>query len=757
MKKTAVLIVVVLLLQPLCGAYAMEAQDARQPYAEMLLAPLAGFEPYAAIDSGPDGTLVAVAKAVDGGYCLIRWQEPAGEPDIIPLSELEEEIDAISIAPDGQMLVSLRDASGLPIASGVRRDDGPATSTTQRVGDGPQQPMRGPLMETTLCWFSAAGEETARFSVQSMVLRIAALPGGEAAVLNPMSGIQVYDGTGKESRQLGGADQAIGMAVSAEHLFVFGLDTIVEWSLETGEKLRTIDAQAGSAARAAVGPDGSLYIAGTQGIYRIGKDEREPSHIMSAVGTLIGDPGNAVQGLVVCPDGRIAVLLSEGMGMMGGGGMAYQIGGARGETQLVLYNRLDGTLSDRMSFVITALNDSVRLRKAATNFQRAHPELSVDLRVQSPSNNFFQETPDDDYIRALNTDLLAGGGGDVIILDRLPMRRYIERGILADISHLLPDLGILPGIAEGSAVADDRVYAIPAQFSFQMLWGRQAVLEGIHTLEDIPYAALLSEQRPMYGRTPEEWIRLTYPASESSFRNDKGLVDFESPTFEAYLEVLKKLYTEQDDAPPSEMFGGMRRGGAMAEEMLAMAGGAVAMYSAEIQSLMQLNFSYSVAGAEESLGIVFPSITGEGYAYAPQLLAGVNAQSVQRDNAEEFIRMLLSDDVQGSEQMNGLPTTASALDILFAEAIERSENAEGANLFAAMRMTGGATLTISEPDVDTLASLRKSCDALNTPVYVDETLMGFIIEETGRYFEGIGTAEDAARAIQQRAWFYQNE
>jgi len=548
-----------------------------------------------------------------------------------------------------------------------------------------------------------------------------------------------------------------GMAVSADSLFTLGLETITEWSLETGDKLRTIEAQASTSARAAVGPDGALYIAGTQGIYRIGKEEREPSHIMGAIGTLIGDPGNSVQGLVVCQDGRIAVLLSEGMGMIGGGGMAYQIGGgARSETQLALYTRLDGALSDRQPFVITALNDSVRLRKAATDFQRAHPELAVDLRVQSPSNNFFQETPDDDYIRALNTDLLAGGGGDVIILDRLPMHRYIDRGILADISHLVPELGILPGIAEGSAAADGRVYAIPAQFSFQMLWGHRDVLEGVRTLEDIPHATRSSEQRPMYGRTPEEWIRLTYPASEASFKDEKGLVNFDSPLFEAYLETLYQLYTEQDDMPPSEMFGNIRRAGISPEEMLAMIGGAVAMYPAEVRSLMQLNLAYSVAGVEESLGIVFPSITGDGYAYTPQQLVGINAQSAQRENAEAFIRTLFSDEVQASDQMSGLPTIGLALDALFAEAIERSESADS-NMFIGMRMDGGATLTMSEPDRDTLAALRESCDALNAPIHVDETLMGFIIEETDRFFDGIGTAADAARAIEQRAWFYQNE
>jgi hypothetical protein len=46
---------------------------------------------------------------------------------------------------------------------------------------------------------------------------------------------------------------------------------------------------------------------------------------------------------------------------------------------------------------------------------------------------------------------------------------------------------------------------------------------------------------------------------------------------------------------------------------------------------------------------------------------------------------------------------------------------------------------------------------LKTPYIADAQLMSFMVEETASFFSGQGTAQDAARAIAERAGAYLNE
>ena len=42
-----------------------------------------------------------------------------------------------------------------------------------------------------------------------------------------------------------------------------------------------------------------------------------------------------------------------------------------------------------------------------------------------------------DAIRTLNTEILAGNGPDLICLDGFNLESYLEKGVLADVSHIL--------------------------------------------------------------------------------------------------------------------------------------------------------------------------------------------------------------------------------------------------------------------------------------------------------------------------------
>lgn len=73
-----------------------------------------------------------------------------------------------------------------------------------------------------------------------------------------------------------------------------------------------------------------------------------------------------------------------------------------------------------------------------------------------------------DAVRTLNTQILAGEGPDVLVLDGMPVDDYADQGVLADISTILNEVKETDGLLENIAYAkkqENGVYAAPVQFA----------------------------------------------------------------------------------------------------------------------------------------------------------------------------------------------------------------------------------------------------------------------------------------------------
>ncbi len=770
------MLLVFTLTMPTWGALAEQAiiEDVKM-YSEKVIAQPEGYDILVSMAIAPDGSTVVAAKNNDGGWALLTWRDLSAEPTVLPLSFEEGDISSIDIAPDGQVMAQL---SGLSSIAQALTGGGPSQNagggqSQQPNGGQTQQPtggmgggqggsgggqgfqFGGNNMRTTVIWFAADGTVDARFEVPTVLTMAKALSGKRLAAYSYQNGLTIYDAGGAEVMQPQVQD-AISFVATESSLFVIGSEKMVEIDLAGGQELRSIPLKSNYSTNVALSPDGALYLMDGEGGYLISVDGGQKTHIMELTGTLMGDPSYSLTNFGVQADGSMIVFLGSSGGFGDIGNAAARIGIRIGTSEsgvLAVYTPLDPSLvGERKPFSITALRSSNRLRKAVSDFQRLHPELKVNLQIQMEQSDGAAV---EDHIRTLNTDLLAGKGGDIIVLDGLPMDKYASKGILMDLSALMPELNLLPGIVTGSTAKDGKVYFLPAQFNFEILWGRENLIGSIQTLEDLLYADYAQDQVPFTSRTPENWLRLLYPASEYSFRDGDNRLQFDTPEFQAFLEIIYQLYSEQDEMANLNIPGGGNRGrmgGFNMQEMLSIYNGAVAFLPMDVGSLMQLSTAYSVSGGRESGFIILPSISGSGRTYTPGLSVGINAKTASPDMAYEFMRVLFSADVQESDQMSGLPVASASIDKLFADALERSQT--GTQMFM---IPGGVTMEIVQPDEAAWNALRLLCDELDTPATIDETLMDFILSETENFFEGRASAADAAYALQQRAWFYLNE
>lgn len=743
MKRISLLVAIMLLVMTALPALAAEEAPEVGAYSETLMDPTAEYVRFAAMAGGAEGRVVIAAKHTAGHWVLLAWPASlADEPTVSPLA-MDQDIAAIDIAPDGALLVRLASEATMPSS----RDEG-------GIGD----------MTAQYAWLEADGTLAQTLTLSGMIVSATALHDKMMAVNSYQDGLIIYDADGNAVKYLDGYSP-VAMAATAEYLFIAQSTGIVQLSLDSYQETATIpyampEANSGYGFAAnipmSIGDDGMLYLLEDSGMVCINPVTLENRLLLDATGKLLGDPTYSTTGFTVRSDGEVLVTLSSGaqsgMGMGSRSGFGAATATEDAQTLLVSYLPIDAaSIAERPAFIVSSLKSSEKLRKAVSDFQLAHPEIEVVLQIQVAEDD---ETPITDHIRTLNTDLLAGKGGDVLILDDLPMTSYITKGILVDLSALMPTLGILPNIVQGSTHTDGKIYALPAQYTFQTLFAGSELTLAVTSLEDLAALPYADGQAPMAARTPEEWLRLFYPSNEQSFKDASGQIHFNTPEFAAFLEALYMLYEAQEELPEvsSTMAYGGSRAGMNLAEMIAIYNGSVAFYPVEVASLMHLSNAYSLAGGTDGDAITLPTMDGETKAYTPSILVGINARSSQQALAQEFIQTMFSMEVQQMDQLQGLSVTISMLDELFSQAIEWSQSV-GDGTFA----MGGVTMEVTQPDDAAWKNLRTLCESVSTPAILDETLMAFIVSETEDFFAGRVSAATAAESLEQRAWFYLNE
>lgn len=93
----------------------------------------------------------------------------------------------------------------------------------------------------------------------------------------------------------------------------------------------------------------------------------------------------------------------------------------------------------------------------------------------------------EDALRTLNTELVAGKGPDVLILDGMPLQSFIDKGVLAELSQVISADGLIPQVVDPMRT-DGKLYAVPTRFTVPVLMGKPETLEGLDSLEALAAA-----------------------------------------------------------------------------------------------------------------------------------------------------------------------------------------------------------------------------------------------------------------------------
>lgn len=316
---------------------------------------------------------------------------------------------------------------------------------------------------------------------------------------------------------------------------------------------------------------------------------------------------------------------------------------------------------------VYSLHEMERIRQAISVYQKQNPDVWVNYEIGMDPDSAITLT---DALKNLNVELMGGDGPDVLILDGMDENVYIEKGMLADLSAFADPLSgdgtLLPQI-EKCFRGEEGTYVLPAAFSLPVLCGKTDVLErvtDIRTLADAVEELSAGADGTVTGRftAQQELSQLLSVAGE-------GLISGKELNREALTEFLtqaKRIYTAGQSVVTQEY---REQFGQRAE---AASIGIVADYlylgKARICYGEARDMLFDLGPVDNILkeGGNSMSLFGEpGRAgYMPKCRMAISATARESRLAEEFLRLIFSQEQQEEFYYDGFPVNAKAFETM---------------------------------------------------------------------------------------------
>ncbi len=414
-------------------------------------------------------------------------------------------------------------------------------------------------------------------------------------------------------------------------------------------------------------------------------------------------------------------------------------------------------------------------------------EIRLHCAVSDRNTDLFGNVPSlvaDEQLRLLITELLGGGGPDVLILDGCTARDFAASGALMDLSGVAREAGVYENLTQGLMV-DDALPYIPYLARAPLLWGEAALVQSIESL------AHLAERQA--AGPPPQWPGPFYPQLEEGgyLTNDDDPLLLNVPSlpedqramvnFDVYHE---SLYYDFEDLARTIYTPWLVRENNLDTEALReyytatkqMLDACEPITGATIQDLQFPRYFYHMGTSGASLYLGYtrlaaantawhqsyavPALTAlakgqpmdvrpfpaKGAVWQPYTLMAVNKQNPEL--ALQFIRMMLSDDYQLREYNGDLPVTQSAVKLMteqrFAETLREAYDGYGSYGTYEKKYGEGFEgiqwLKNAEGFPYDLDALIRSFDT----VYLPDTVVEEVVSDNlTRYLSGEATLDEA--------------
>lgn len=391
------------------------------------------------------------------------------------------------------------------------------------------------------------------------------------------------------------------------------------------------------------------------------------------------------------------------------------------------------------------------LRQAGALFEERHPGATVNVTVGIPANGGLTA---EDAIRALNAELAAGEGPDVLVLDGLPLERLAAQDRLQDVTALKDGLDNDTYFANIVQAAGGS-HAVPVSFSVPIVAGSTTLISQAKTAS---YLAALIAEDPAFADAlasstgGQELLAAFYPLLiENGTPNKEALVSFLTSTKAVLFAASKRWHALNPESNIDTVelalqslsrpaIGGFSSCDLFLEEGTALTLGSLGS---------AVDYAYLLLEEEQAPQPCThkPLVEGTAPVFTPRTLLGINAATAQPGLAEEFVTFMLSDEVQenllGAGMGAGIPVSKNAFTELNGDADCYSVSFVDEDT-ASKGEGSGTDYTRGPLSAEEMAACVRLIESATTPVVYDQVVADALTEALRRCCNGTATVEEAA-------------
>ncbi|MGI6189659.1 MAG: extracellular solute-binding protein [Caldicoprobacteraceae bacterium] len=414
---------------------------------------------------------------------------------------------------------------------------------------------------------------------------------------------------------------------------------------------------------------------------------------------------------------------------------------------------------DKKVLTLAAESSDRFLEMAVSKFQKEHPDIEISIKDYKGAYYGPNDTEEEvekrreQFITTVNTELMAGKGPDIISFFSMPYKKYIDKNMLANLGELMDNDDEFNKDELNFNVIDAMrykggLYVMPISYGFYIMAANKELLdkENIRiddrkwTWDDFMIIAEKITRDTNNDGAADQYAMYTTTSSgifDNLFRYDafidldKKKAYFATDGFINMLEACKAQIDKGILYKAGNDFEGFRDAVEMSKR------GGIAFMCEYVTNFYFLEYAKSnlfpgeVAllrmpsyGAADADGIEF---------YAPEIIA-ISNSTRYRDEAWEFLKLLLSKDQQALFELNGFPVNNEAL----RENVEFYKN----------------HMKVEQKDID---EINKFIPEVGRYSYYDPQLANLIDAEVDEFFSGNRSAEETAKIIQNKVELYLNE
>lgn len=499
-------------------------------------------------------------------------------------------------------------------------------------------------------------------------------------------------------------------------------------------------------------PDGKgLFYCSRKGLYSYRLGGTTAEQLIDGSMTSIGSPKLYFTGMAAKEDGSVLV--------------SYMDGNGKPLLKNYVYSESADTVQGKELTVYSLYDDPV-LRQAVTMYNSNNADSYAHLVIGTDGSG---AVTGDDAVKTLNTEILAGKGPDVLILDGLPIDTYIENGMLADMEEILNDIEDTDGLFEnvaGAYEADGRICAVPTRFLVPVVAGRSEIVEQIIDLKTMgEQISRIREHNTdagsAVGMLDGMLLEKLFHISAGAWIRADGTLD--EAKLREFLQEAKEIQDGQikdADKAQVEAINNYWDGLDTFLEVLApfsdLQMGRKELAYAELGSVYNLN---QLLAAQNGYKIVYKTATGQTEnTFIPKSIAGINVRSGRQPEAEQFIKMLLGADVQSMTSIDrelGFPVNRAAFDKTTDNPHSEEQGGGMAAEAAGEDASGNQGEDLPEwPEKSEYSEFISILEKLDNPSVTDDVIKKIVIEAGTAYLKEETSLDEASERIKSQISIY---